>query len=179
VRPSKFFVFGMVFAAALAVAAWPLYESVLRKGMPWDPNAITATYQSTQLRQTGQGDATVFLAYELENNTNADYWLSDSPRYVIMNRLESDGSLNSQDQPRLSYSTFLPAHQRAQITLQIQRPFIWPADDDPDVANRLTEFVAQRLSGVQAFVLFDQPDHFEVDFPSGWQKLELASETGK
>jgi len=169
----------MVFAAALAVAAWPLYESVLRKGMPWDPNAITATYQSTQLRQTGQGDATVFLAYELENNTNADYWLSDSPRYVIMNRLESDGSLNSQDQPRLSYSTFLPAHQRAQITLQIQRPFIWPADDDPDVANRLTEFVAQRLSGVQAFVLFDQPDHFEVDFPSGWQKLELASETGK
>jgi hypothetical protein len=96
-----------------------------------------------------------------------------------MNRLESDGSLNSQEQPRLSYSTFLPAHQRAQITLQIQRPFIWPPDDDPDAANRLTEFVSQRLSGVQAFVLFDQPDHLEIDFPSGWQRLELASGTGR
>jgi hypothetical protein len=28
---------------------------------------------------------------------------------------------------------------------------------------------------VQAFVLFDQADRFEIEFPSGWQDLKTAS----
>jgi hypothetical protein len=28
---------------------------------------------------------------------------------------------------------------------------------------------------VQAFVLFDQADRFEIEFPSGWQELRIAS----
>jgi hypothetical protein len=92
-----------------------------------------------------------------------------------MSRLRTDGSLSSQEQVRLSYATFLPARQRARIALEIPSPFNWPADNDPAFQDRLRDLVNQKLTEVQAFVLFDQADRFEIEFPSGWQELKIAS----
>ena len=92
-----------------------------------------------------------------------------------MSRLRADGSLSSQQQVRLSYPTFLPARQRARVALEIPAPLGWPADNDPAYQDKLREFVNQKLLEVQAFVLFDQADRFDIEFPSGWQELKMAS----
>ena len=144
-------------------------------GKPWNSSAITATYVGTQLRQLDSGNAALYLAYEVQNHTDSDYRLADGPQALVMTRLRADSSLSSQQQVRLSYPTFLPARQRARVALEILTPFGWPADNDAAFQDRLRDFVNQRLADAQSFVLFDQADRFQIEFPSGWQELKLAS----
>jgi hypothetical protein len=176
VQLSKIFALGIAFVVVSVLAVWSIKQSVGRRNAPWDSGAITATYMGTQLRETSGSDAALFLAYELTNNTDKDYRLSDGPGSVVMSRIKPDGSLSSQETIQLTYATFLPAHQRARIALEIQRPFLWPADNDPLLSNKLSAFVAERLGNVEEFVLFDQADRCEIDFPSAWQRLESASQ---
>jgi hypothetical protein len=164
------------FLLALALAAVVLY---VRSGggapKPWNSNAITASYVGAQLRELDSGNAALYLAYEVQNHTDSDYRLADGPEALVMSRLRADGSLSSQEQVRLSYPTFLPARQRARVALEIPSPFGWPADGDPAFQDKLRDFVNQKLMEAQTFVLFDQTDRFEIEFPSGWQELKMAS----
>ena len=166
----------LAFLLALVLTAAILYAR--RSGStpkPWKSSAITASYVGAQLRELDSGNATVYLAYEVQNHTDSDYQLADGPRALVMSRLRTDGSLSSQEQVRLSYPTFLPARQRARVALEIPSSFSWPADNDPAFQDKLRDLVNQKLTEVQAFVLFDQADRFEIEFPSGWQELETAS----
>jgi hypothetical protein len=117
----------------------------------------------------------LLLYYNLENDTDTDYRLSDGTGLVIMSRLKSDGSLSSEEQVRLSYPTFLPARQRARIALEILHPFDWPSDNDPARQEKLKVFVNQRLAGVDEFVLFDEANRCQIEFPRGWQDLPLVT----
>jgi hypothetical protein len=164
------------FLLALVLGAFVLYLRPGRKApKPWNATAITASYVGAQLRELDSGNAALYLAYEVQNHTDSDYQLADGPGALVMGRLRADGSLSSQQQVRLSYATFLPARQRARVALQIPAPFGWPADNDPAFQDKLRDFVNQKLTDVQAFVLFDQADRFDIEFPSGWQELKLAS----
>jgi hypothetical protein len=166
------------FFLALALTALIFY---LRSGSggatpkAWNPNAITANYVGAQLRQLDSGNAALYLAYEVTNHTDSDYRLADGPAALVMSRLRADGSLSSQQPVRLSYPTFLPARQRARVALEVPSAFGWPDDNDAAFQDKLRDFVNQKLLDVQAFVLFDQADRFEIEFPGGWQELKLAS----
>jgi len=164
------------FLVVLGLAAVILYARSSGTGpKPWNSNAITATYVGTQLRQLDSGNAALYLAYEVQNHTDSDYRLADGPQALVMTRLRADGSLSSQQQVRLSYPTFLPARQRARVALEILSPLGWPAENDAAFQDKLRDFVNQRLADAQSFVLFDQADRFQIEFPSGWQELKLAS----
>jgi hypothetical protein len=164
------------FLLALVLTAIILY---VRPGggapKPWNSSAITANYVGAQLRELDSGTAALYLAYEVQNHTDSDYQLADGPAALVMSRLRADGSLSSQEKVRLSYPTFLPARQRARVALEVPSPFGWPEDNDPALQDKLRDFVNQKLLDVQAFVLFDQADRFEIEFPGGWQELKLAS----
>jgi hypothetical protein len=174
VRGNKLRLLG--FLLALAITAVILYfRPGGRSPKPWNSSAITARYVGAQLRELDSGNAALYLAYEVQNHTDSDYQLADGPGALVMSRLRADGSLSSQQQVRLSYPTFLPARQRARVALEIPSPFGWPADGDPTFQDKLRDFVNQKLVDIQAFVLFDQADRFDIDFPSGWQELKMAS----
>jgi hypothetical protein len=138
----------------------------------WNQDAIQATYVASQLRQIDTSLAALFLSYDLENNTDRDYRLTDSPGVVIMSRLKFDHSLSQEELIRLSYSAFLPANQRVRIAIEISYPFVWPAPGDPALENKLKDFVKQRLAKVEEFVLFDEVNRCQVELPSAWQELE-------
>ena len=176
---NRIFILGLIFAVVSVAGAWSVNKSVERRAAPWDSDAIAATYVGAQLRETSASETALFLAYELQNNTNKDYRLSVGPGSVVMSRVKPDGSLSSQEPVQLSYATFLPAHQRTRIALEIRRPFRWPADNDLLLSKELADFVTQKLSGVDGFVLFDPADRCEIDFPSGWQSLGSGPKTSK
>ena len=164
------------FLLALLVTAVIFYfRPAAQSPKPWNSTAITANYVGAQLRELDSGNAALYLAYEVQNHTDSDYQLADGPGALVMSRLRADGSLSSQQQVRLSYPTFLPARQRARVALEVPAPFGWPADNDSAYQDKLREFVNQKLTDVQAFVLFDQADRFDIEFPSGWQDLKMAS----
>jgi hypothetical protein len=179
VRGNKLPIIGFLFALVFTAAILYLRTSAGNGPKPWNSGAITATYVGAQLRERDSANAALYLAYEIQNHTDSDYRLADGPGALVMSRLRADGSLSSQEQVRLSYATFLPARQRARIALEILRPFNWPAESDPAFQDKLREFANQRLLDVQAFVLFDQADRFQIEFPGGWQELKLASATPK
>ena len=164
------------FLVALVLTAVIFYaRPSSRTPKPWNASAITASYVGAQLRELDSDNAALYLAYEVQNHTDSDYQLADGPGALVMSRLRADGSLSSQEKVRLSYPTFLPARQRARVALEIPSSFGWPADNDPAFQDKLRDFVNQKLMEVQAFVLFDQADRFDIEFPSGWQELKMAS----
>jgi hypothetical protein len=165
--------FGLVFGLVFFGVIWHRGHSQAPK--PWDANAMKANYVSAQLRQVDRGNAALLLSYNVQNDTDFDFQLTDSVGLVIMSRLRADGSLSSEEKIKLSYPTFLPAHQRARMALEVLHSFDWPPDSDPARQDKIKEFVNQRLSGVQEFVLFDQSDRFQIEFPKGWQELQLVS----
>lgn len=162
-------------AILLAIGAVSYYEYGYRRPQPWNPSGITATYLGAELHETDPQNASLLLSYELENNTGTDYRLADGPGVVVMSRLANDGSLSSQEGVQLSYSTFLPARQRARVALELRRSFNWPASNDPAAQDKLKDFINQRLTAVNEFVLFDQGDRLQIEFPRGWQEFKLAS----
>ena len=141
----------------------------------WNQGTISAGYIGSQLRAIDKTRASLVISYDLENNTDLDYRLTDGPNVVILSRLKSDGSY-SQDQPiRLSYSVFLPAKEHARLAIEITQPFNWPSDRDSGGIEKLRNFVRQRLQNVGEFVLFDQANHRQLELPSGWDQLEEMS----
>jgi len=152
------------------------HQYAVRRSQPWNAGAITATYLGTQLIEIDPSDASLQLSYELQNNTDTDYRLADGPGVVVMSRMMNDGGLSSQDDVRLAFPTFLPARQRVRATLNLRRQFEWPAKSDAALQNKLKDFVNHRLSGIDGFVLFDQGDRCQIEFPRGWQPFKLAAD---
>ena len=145
----------------------------------WKVGDLTATFAGTELRQVDLANAALFLYYEIQNNTDSDYRLGTVPGLVIMSRLRSGGTLSSQEDVRFSFPAFIPARQRARVALELRHAFVWPGDNDPAQQDKLRDFVNQRLDNVNEFVLFDPPDRTEIEFPRGWQPLQMAAVTRK
>jgi N-acetylmuramoyl-L-alanine amidase len=144
----------------------------------WNHSAITATYIGAQLREIGPGNTTLFLAYALQNHTDVDYPLAGGSGVFLMSRLKPNGALSSQEQIQLSYPTFLPARQKARVALEIRHLFGGPAKNDPlfpDRQDKLKELF-KRLADAQSFVLFDQANRLQIEFPGAWRELKLAAE---
>jgi len=174
-RGNKLHFWGASFALIASSGVWYLFPASGRHAQAWNPSAITASYVGAQLREIDPGNGTLFLAYELQNHTDFDYRLADGPGMFFMSRLKPDGTLSSQEQIHLSYPTFLPARQQARIALEIAHLFGWPAENDPRFQDKLKELFNQRLTDVQAFVLFDQADRFQIEFPGAWWEFNLAT----
>jgi hypothetical protein len=172
---SKMLVIVSVLVAAATGLSYTWYATRSGGPQPWSSSGLAAKYVSAELRQVDSQNASLFLYYELENKTDSDYRLGGAPGFPVMSRLKAGGSLSSQEDVRLSNATFLPARQRARVALELRHNFGWPADNDPALQDDLREFVNQRLSAVDEFVLFDQPDRVQIEFPRGWQELQLAS----
>ncbi|PYU26899.1 MAG: hypothetical protein DMG32_08990 [Acidobacteria bacterium] len=144
----------------------------------WNHSAITATYIGAQLREIGPGNTTLVLAYALQNHTDVDYPLAGGSGVFLMSRLKPNGALSSQEQIQLSYPTFLPARQKARVALEIRHLFGGPAKNDPLFPDRQDKLKAlfKRLADVQSFVLFDQANRLQIEFPGAWRELKLPAE---
>jgi N-acetylmuramoyl-L-alanine amidase len=168
---NKLLVWGTSFAVIACSGAWYIPG---RHAQAWNGSSITATYVGAQLRETKPGDATLFLAYALQNHSDVDYALADGPGVVLMSRLKPDGVLSSQEQIQLSYPTLVPARQRVRMALEIAHLLGSPAPNDGLFEDKLKELLTW-LRGVQSFVLFDRANRFQLEFPGAWPDLELAT----
>lgn len=164
---------------AMAAGTWYARNHTLRDDSgPWNARAIEARYVGAQLREVDAQHASLVLTYELQNDTDFDFHLANAPGFVLMARLRPDHSLSAQQNVHLAYATFLPARQQARVALEIGRPFYWPDENDPLLQDKLRDFVHQELGEVEGYVLFDQTNRCEIEFPSGWRALHLASQSG-
>lgn len=162
--------------AVLLVYAGMVYRSS-RGGPPrsWSVNTVRATYVASQLRQMDKAHAALFLAYDLENGTDLDYRLNESSGVTVMSKLKSDGSLSQEEAARLSYPVFLPAHQSVRIAIETLQPFVWPAPGDPQLDDKLKDFVKQRLADSEGYILFIEAGRLQVELPNAWPELAAVN----
>jgi hypothetical protein len=169
---------GVVLLLAILTLATPVFKKPpkeVRTG--WNSEGIKAAYVAAQLRQVDKTHSSLILSYDLSNQTDLDYRLTDGAGVVIMSRLKGHGSLSQEESIHLSYPVFLPARQRARLAIEIARTFPWPREDS-HYEEKLKEFVKERLSDVRGFVLFDEASHSQIDLPAAWPQLQDRTQTG-
>lgn len=166
-----------VLLLAILTLARPAFQKPPKEARAgWNGEGIKATYVAAQLREVDKAHCSLILSYDLSNQTDSDYRLTDGSGVVIMSRLKGDGSLSQEESIHLSYPVFLPARQRARLAIEISRPFSWPREDS-HYEEKLKEFVKQRLSDVRGFVLFDEARHTQIDLPAAWPQLQGRTQT--
>jgi hypothetical protein len=168
---------GLLLLIAVAGAGSVLKRSHADPSKSWDQRQIETTYVGCQFKEVDKTHSSLTVTYDLKNNSNLDYRMAEGPDVVIMSKLQSNGSLSQEEPVRLGYPVFLPAGQRARLAVEITRNFAWPAENDPQYADKLKDFVKQRLQGVGEFVVFDGADHLQIELPGAWQELQNATET--
>ena len=173
---------GAVLLLAILTLGGPLFNKSpkeVRAGANtgWNHEGITARYVATQLREVDKAHCSLILSYDLSNQTDLDYHLTDGAGVVVMSRLKGNGSLSQEESIHLSYPVFLPAKQRARLAIEISRAFAWPREDS-HYEEKLKEFVRQRLSDVRGFVLFDEASHTQIDLPAAWPELQDRAQAG-
>ena len=170
----------VVLLLAILTLARPLFKNIpveARTQTGWNREGIKATYVAAQLREIDKTHCSLTLSYDLRNQSDLDYRLTDGAGVVIMSRLKGDGSLSQEETIHLNYPVFLPARQRARMAIEISKAFAWPREDS-HYEDRLKEFVKQRLANVRGFVLFDETSHTQIDLPAAWPELQDKMQTG-
>ncbi len=138
----------------------------------WNSGAIETTLAGVRVRELDNTHAAVVFSYDLDNRTDTDYRLSSGPNVVIMSRLQPNGSLTSVQQVSLDSAAFVPARNRTRISLEITHPFDWPLQRDAAAERQVRQFVADEVSGVQGFVLFDQSTRYQIELATASPELQ-------
>jgi hypothetical protein len=168
---------GLLLLIVVAVAGSVLKRLHGDASKSWNQEQIEAAYVGCQFREVDGMHSSLTVTYDLKNNSRLDYRLAEGPDVVVMSKLQSNGILSQEEPVRLGYPVFLPAGQRARLAIEITRNFAWPAENDPQYADKLKDFVKQRLQGVGEFVVFDGAHHLQIELPGAWQEIQNAAET--
>jgi hypothetical protein len=141
----------------------------------WNSHAIRGTLAGIRVREIDGGHAAVVFLYDLENTTNADYRLTKGPNLVIMSRLKSSRTLSGDEPIALNSTAFVPAQNRTRIALEVSHVFSWPGQRSAYAERMFNQLVAGDVADVAGFVLFDQTNRYEIDFPASWPETQAAS----
>jgi hypothetical protein len=152
-----------VLALVLVLMKFPRARFFAGHAGGWNSQAIESTLAGVRVREVDPAHAAVVFLYDLDNKTDTDYRLASGPNVVIMSRLQPSGSLSSDQQVSLDSAAFVPAKNRTRISLEVNHPFEWPTQRDAAAERQLRQFVADEVSGLQGFVLFDQATRYQIE----------------
>ncbi|MGC2334061.1 MAG: hypothetical protein WA581_21595 [Candidatus Acidiferrales bacterium] len=144
---------------------------------PWNSQAIDGTPAGIRVQEIDPTHAAVIFLYDLDNKTDTDYHLAKGPNVVVMSRLKSGGTLSADEPITLDAAAFVPARNRTRIALDVTHAFHWPGQKTTYAERQFDQLVAGDVAGVTGFVLFDQTNRYEIDFPAAWPEIHASSST--
>lgn len=150
-------------------------NSPAKQTASWNSQAIEGTPAGIRVQEIDPKHAAVVFLYDLENKTDSDYHLAKGPNIVIMSRLKPGGTLSSDEQITLDSAAFVPARNRTRIAFEVSHPFNWPADRGASAERDFNQLVADDVADVAGFVLFDQANRYEIDFPAAWPEPQSSA----
>jgi hypothetical protein len=153
---------GVTLAIVIAAVIWYLSRSP-----QWDTKAVSEIWSKARegvVPKEGEFQHVGFvLDYALQNNTGHDITIPVNAK--IMNRLKKGGVLTDYlNVPTPHAATFVPAHQRAQLSVTMQ----WGCDTVDLKTGKTIEkedlehCFARAFSDSDGLVLFDYDNHLEI-----------------
>lgn len=171
-------------ALGLAVLVVGIGSEVARSNPPlaqptsaWNSRAIEASPVGVRVQEIDSTHSAVVFLYDLNNTTDSDYRLAKGPSIVIMSRLKAGGTLSGDEQISLDSAAFVPARNRTRIVLELNHAFNWPGQKSVYAERMFDQLVMNDVAGVTGFVLFDQANRYEIDFPAAWPENHTPSST--
>ena len=146
-----------------------------RLARPWSPHAIQTTFAGLRVEQIDNSNAAIVFLYDLNNRSDSDYQLLKGPDVIVMRRLKSSGTLSSEKPVALRGSAFLPAKNRARISLQVNESFAWPARAGATSEGRFRQLIAKEVTDLGGFVIFNQFHRVQIDLPGSWPFSETEA----
>jgi hypothetical protein len=184
----RFLTVSALFIAAAALLAFTFSRNSKPAAAPkqpdgWNSTAIRGSFEGIQVKEVDPKHAALIFSYELENTTVTDYRFAANQKVSLIGRLKSEGSLKAEDSIRIDNSIFLPARNRARVTLELSYAFKWPTQMVPGGVGPITQekfrsFVAGKVISLQGFMLFDEAAHYQIELPGGWQELQPVAAAG-
>ena len=153
---------------------WQHSQASDKSPIPWNAHALQTSYAGVRVREIDPSNAAVVFLYDVDNKSESDYELSKGGNVVVMSRLKSSHTLSSEKPVNLSASAFVPANNRTRIALEVSEPFSWPSHMDSTSENRFRDLVAQEVSDLEGFVIFDQSHRYQIDLPASWPDMDTA-----
>jgi hypothetical protein len=166
---------GVLLAAAAALLLAGCAQNGPTASKPdgsWNPRAVQTSYAGVRVREIDPSNAAVVFLYDLDNKSQSDYQLAKGTDVVVMSRLKSSKTFSSEKRVTLGGSAFVPANNRTRIALEVNEPFSWPNRMDAASEGRFRDLVAQEVSDLDGFVIFDQAHRFQIDLPGSWPAME-------
>jgi hypothetical protein len=153
---------GFALILALFIGAVLQYQLWRKPAKPWNTTAIRATFDSLGQAEMAEGvgksgeprNKGLVFWFVLENTTGSDYRLAEQSKVLLMTRVAKRDSLQSAWHYRLDYPLFVPSKQRVLIRI------IDDSGGSPDKPMPDKE--------VDGFVLFDEHNRYQLNFPKGW-----------
>ncbi|HTX14845.1 MAG TPA: hypothetical protein VMD77_06090 [Candidatus Baltobacteraceae bacterium] len=142
---------------------------------PWNSQAIEGSLAGIRVQEIDPTHAAVVFLYDIDNSTDTDYRLAKGPNIVIMSRLKSGGTLSADEPIELDSTAFVPARNRTRIALEVSHIFSWPGQNTAYAERAFNQLVAGDVAGVAGFVLFDQTNRYEIDFPAAWPAAQPSA----
>src|SRR5688572_10094926 len=128
---------GVGTAAVMLAGSLLIWPQV--RARPWRADTVTANGGDIGVVMSGvsqTGEVRSFngfrISYTVSNNTNADITLSSDS--VVKVRRATDGALDDPPVPISVTTTFVPAHQRVRLHLDIPYPFVVKQREDLETA---------------------------------------------
>jgi len=160
---------GLSFCAGFAIMLW--YQA---RPKPWNTKAITVSYKNADTE--GKLNLIVFY-YFLTNNTNDDYTIRDNRNIYLAIKLKNKdiyGRKDGNSIVTIDYPLFIPAKHRLQIQLHLiysgpdKTKAIQTEEDRSKYHKEVEAYISKELIDLDGFVIFDDNNHYRIDFPKGW-----------
>jgi hypothetical protein len=137
---------------------------------PWNEKALVVV-DTPEFDLYDEKDPTIALDYIVSNTTISDYSI-ETPRLKIVAVLANGTLSDPLGEERVIVRTpiFIPANRIGMIVLHLKgvhAPERNQSESDKGYHERLRQVMNDRLSNVHGFVLFDDVNRYQINFP-GW-----------
>lgn len=171
---------GAVLMAALVFGRVLWYSSRPERPKPWNSQAIVAKFDYPDA-EGKVGSKTLVLYYTLENTTDFDYRMPKKDQLEINGRLRRENSLSASS-GAISIDddeNFFPARQRRRFAIHLGYPIevelgseAKTKEDHHREWQIIADFMKKDLPNLNGFVIYDQSQRYQIDFPNGWDNLD-------
>ena len=161
---------GAGFAVTLIIsfAIWSYITSQPKIPKPWNNSAIVATFSELTVN-TGDRIITNFR-YVLENKTPYDYCLPNDNEAAFIQIPVTKG-LTKDHEITWDKGTCVPTGQKVAVYFRLNYNYSEYSFPKSDINNleKFSKFMSRRLSEIDGFVILDNQNRYQINFPKGWE----------
>ena len=166
--------FAAVLCAILGFGSW--YASRPKPPKPWNTGVLKAHFRDVRTSADGH----FIFTYVIENTSDVDYRVDSDAGINLTIRHGGTLAMCERCLSLLTLPVYIPAKRKMLVPIKFN--YTVPPELESQVKEAkqdaesgiVAEYVRTKFKGFDGFILYDDNNRFEIDFPRGWEKPAQA-----